>query len=484
MTISHPLSAFMDLVAQAPDAPLLAQGDTVQSRADIVRQAGNLAAGLAARSIVPQPDGVQPQRVLMVLPNSALMVALLPAIWSQGALPMFLSSKASAAQREGVIAFYRPDLVVDEAILNDLAQAEGEIGPARPGPQDDASVVFTSGSTGLPKGVVQKGATLTDSAWRVARTLGYGSCERILVPIPFAHDYGWGQMLSGLACGHFLILPERDILADIAVAINLHKPTVFAGVPSLYSALLFGISGFEKAETDSLRLLTSTGSSFSPRLASALAERIPAAHLFRNYGLTETYRGCCLRPQDQAAQPGSVGHPIEGVDIRIITADGREAEPDEEGEIVHLGGGVFDRYLDDPDETARTKRIIDGRQAVFTGDIGTLDQAGFLTLLGRRDRLVKSQDIRVNLGDVEEALGGLEGVDEVAVLPRIHDLHGTELVAFYVSKDGAGPRDIQRQANRFLPAHLRPRVVSCLDEMPRTPVGKIDYPALKLRMSE
>lgn len=470
--MTHPLIQFLSNAKAAPDAPLVAQGEAVHSRADILALSGQLAAALTARGIG------RGDRVLLVLPNSARMVALLPAIWSVGGLPMFLSAKATEAQRHAVIQRYQPRLVVDGDMLDSLAGAAGGLGPERPGADDDASVVFTSGSSGVPKGVVQKGSTLCSGVRRVARTLGYGDTERILVPIPFAHDYGWGQMLSGLVGGHLLILPERDVLPDIATAINAHRPTVMAGVPSLYAALLFGISGFETADTASLRLLTSTGSAFSPRIADALAARIPQARLLRNYGLTETYRCCCLHPEDVGDHPGSVGRPIAGVEIRIVDETGAALPPGTEGEIVHLGAGVFDRYLDDPEATARTRRQIDGAPGVFTGDIGRLDADGHLTILGRRDRLIKSQDVRVNLGDVEEALGGLPGIGQVAVLPRQHEVNGTEIVAFAVSPDGLSARDIQRQANRSLPPHMRPRTVHVLPDLPRTSVGKVDYPAL------
>lgn len=470
--MTHPLTEFLHLTKISPDAPLVAQGISVKSRADILALSMQLAGGLKLRGIG------KGSRIMLILPNSARMVALLPALWSLGALPMFLSAKATEAQREAITRRYRPQLVVDSDMLDDLAVPAGRLGPERPGADDDASVVFTSGSSGVPKGVVQKGETLVSGVRRVGQTLNYGHAERILVPIPFAHDYGWGQMLSGLVAGHLLILPERDVLPDIAAAINTHRPTIMAGVPSLYAALLFGISGFETADTVSLQMLTSTGSAFSPRIAEALAARIPQARLLRNYGLTETYRSCCLQPEGACDNLGAVGRPIVGVEIRILDEAGAALPADAEGEIVHLGAGVFDRYLDDAEATARTRRQIDGVAAVFTGDIGRLDRDGNLTILGRGDRLIKSQDIRVNLGDVEEALGGLSGISQVAVLPRPHEVNGTEIVAFAVSPEGLSAREIQRQANRSLPPHMRPRVVHVLQELPRTSVGKVDYPAL------
>jgi len=470
--LSHPLDHFLTLLGQAPDQSMIAQGKRTWSRAEVAEMAASQAAGLVAAGIRQQ------DRVLLILANAPRMVAAIPAIWSLGATPMFLSVKASDKQRQDVIARYRPTLVLDDQRIEALATAASALGGERPTADSDASVVFTSGSTGVPKGVVQKGGTLVSGVARVARSLGNGAQERILVPIPFAHDYGWGQMLSGLVAGHLLILPEREVLVDLADAINLHRPTVLAGVPSLYSALLFGISGFERAETDCLRILTSTGSPFSPRVFAALSERVPQARILRNYGLTETYRGCCLPPEAADAAPGCVGHPIEDVEIRIVDSSGAALPAGLEGEVVHIGAGVFDRYLDDPEATARARRMVDGRPAVFTGDIGRLDAAGRLVLSGRRDRLVKLMDIRVNLTDVEDAIGALEPVRDVAVIARPHELQGTELIAFCIPHHAASPSDIQRQINSALPVHMRARKVIVLEALPRTSVGKVDYPAL------
>ncbi len=473
--MTHPFNCFLSLVDSQPDAAAIVQGDTTVSRAALSARAGELAQGLARRGITPD----RMHRVLINVPNSPDMVALVLAIWAQGGLPMFLSAKSPEQHLRAILDRLKPDLTVDEALLASLPQ------PGHPLPRPeltgdrDGSVVFTSGSSGPPKGVVQKAATLVSGVGRVARTLGYAPQERILVPIPFAHDYGWGQMLSGLVAGHILILPRRDILVEVSRAVTEQQPTIMAGVPSLYAALLFGISDFENARTDSLRLLVSTGSAFSPALHQALAARIPQARILRNYGLTETYRGCCLLPEDATAHPGSSGRPIDGVRIMIAGPAGRPLPPGAEGEIVHCGAGVFDRYLDDPEATERTRRMIDGAPAVFTGDIGHLDADGYLYIAGRRDRLVKSMDIRTNLGDVETALSALLEVAEAAVLTRPHPMSGVEIVAFCIPGGEATERTILRVSSRNLAMHMRPRRVICLTEMPRTPVGKVDYPALQ-----
>jgi len=472
--MTHPLSAYLAHVAEAPDALAVVQGDVALTRAALLDRAGALASGLAERGVRADEPGA---RVLIHLGNSADMVALVLAIWSQGALPMFLSAKAPQSHLDGVIARLAPSLVVTQEVLEGLPRAGGMLGTARPGAEDDASVVFTSGSTGLPKGVVQKAGTLSSGAARVAATQGYGDHEHILVGIPFAHDYGWGQMLSGIVGGHRLILPEREILVDIGKAVTRHQPSVFAGVPSLYAALLFGISGFETAQTDSLRLMTSTGSAFSDDLYAALSARVPQARITRNYGLTETYRSCCRLPDHPAAPPNCIGKPILGCEIAIVDAEAMPLPAGAEGEIAHMGEGVFDRYLDDPEATAKARRAVNGRAAVFTGDIGVMDESGSVTLLGRRDRLVKSMDIRINLNDVEREVTTATGVAETAVVAVPNDRTGVEMTAFCVAPEQT-PRDLRRTINRALPAHMRPRSVKVVEALPRTPVGKVDYVSL------
>lgn len=480
----HPFQAFLELRAADPKAAAVIQGDQVITRDALAARAGQLAAGLGEHGIVPRAGQGELPRVMIHLSNSPDMVALVLAIWSQGGLPMFLSSKVPQSHLEGVAARLAPRLIVNSDVLAGLARVGGGLGPARPEGGDDGSVVFTSGSTGLPKGVVQKGKTLVSGVQRVASTLGYGPNERILVPIPFAHDYGWGQMLSGLVGGHALILPERDILVDIGKAVSAHCPTVFAGVPSLYAALLFGISGFETARTESLGILTSTGSAFSDEVYDALVKRIPQARIMRNYGLTETYRGCCRLPEHTVSASDSIGKPINGVAIKIMDPEGKPVKAGQEGEIVHCGEGVFDRYLDDPEATAKARRLVDGAPAVFTGDIGVMDDQGFVTLLGRRDRLVKSMDVRINLNDVEREIAALDEVAEVAVVATPHPHSGVAITAYVVAQSlGPAPsgKVIQRRINRSLPAHMRPRHVEILGALPRTPVGKVDYISLSKR---
>jgi len=472
--VTHPFSAFLALAAASPDTIAVVQGDTTLTRADLLGRAAEMSAGLADHGIRADAPGA---RVLINLGNSADMVALVLAIWSQGGLPMFLSAKAPKSHLDGVCARLGPALVVTQDALAGLARVGGPLGAAQPAPDADASVVFTSGSTGLPKGVVQKGGTLTSGVTRVAATQGYQEHEHILVGIPFAHDYGWGQMLSGVVGGHRLILPEREILVDIGKAVTRHQPTVFAGVPSLYAALLFGISGFEKAQTDSLRLMTSTGSAFSDDLYAALSARVPQARITRNYGLTETYRSCCRLPDHPEAPPNCIGRPVLGCEIVIVDAAGEPVPHGEEGEIVHTGEGVFDRYLDDPEATAKARRVIGGRASVFTGDIGIMDDAGSITLLGRRDRLVKSMDIRINLNDVEREVTATTGALETAVVAVPNDRTGVEMTAFCVAHRREA-RDLHRTINRALPAHMRPRFVEVVEALPRTPVGKVDYVSL------
>jgi long-chain acyl-CoA synthetase len=472
----HPLHLFLASCDAAPDEAIVLQGDIVYSRRDLCTLAGNLTVGLEAHGVNAETNA----RILIVLPNSVDLIALIIATWSLGGLPMLLSPKSTEQQQTLIEQNHRPALSVDVKRSSLLKEHKGEIGDIRPTADDDASVIFTSGSTGAPKGVVQTGSTLTSGSTRVAQSLAYRRREHILVPIPFAHDYGWGQVLSSLVGQHCLVLPEREILPDVTRAINQHRPSVFAGVPSLYAALLFGISGFEKADISSLRIFSATGSVFAPKIRTALQDRAPDAKIYSNYGLTETYRTACLAPSDSTDHDGTVGKAISGVQIKVMRPNGSDCAIGERGEIVHIGEGVFDRYLDDLENTDKIRTQVDSKPAVMTGDIGVLDKYGFLTIVGRQDRLIKSMDIRINLADIEDAYAMLDGVYSVAVLgtPNL-ELATVVLTAIVVLETNANAQHVRRAANKTLAPHMRARQIIVVDELPRTPLGKVDYPALQ-----
>lgn len=480
-----PLSRFRALAAAAPGAPAILQGEVATTRAALLARAETLTAPLAARGVTGG------SAVLLSAPNSAEVAALVLASWLRGGFPVFVSHHAPddhvmvAQDRTHAPVTYAPTRDPDAAagMLSDA----GYPTPGQPQrPETIASIVFTSGSTGAPKGVMQSGATLVSGAERIGRTLDYGA-EIILCPVPWSHDYGWGQLLSCLVLGLPLVLPETEGVQPMVAATQRHRPTVIAGTPAVFAAMAYGVSNIRTADLSHVRKLTSTGSHLPPELVRDLIPLFPNAQVYANYGLTETYRSACLQPADRAGRETSVGRAVEGVRLFVVDPVGRPLPAGEVGEVIHVGDGTFLGYVDDPAGTARTLREValeDGRcTGLWSGDLGQLDTDGFLTLVGRRDRMIKSMDVRLSLDDVERRLTASGLVRGVAVVGVPHKVFGTKIVALVELKEGTSPAALKAHARTILNKYMQPRDWRFYDTLPQTPSGKTDYQGI-LRAEE
>jgi acyl-CoA synthetase (AMP-forming)/AMP-acid ligase II len=457
-------------------------------------------AGLACgwARLLPVAPG---DRVVIAGTNGIDLAAAVPGIWAKGAIPVFVNADAPDSH-----LLHALQQTAAAALLADPGRALPPLGAAvlpllpvapadRPDvpPQDaqaPGSVVFTSGSTGLPKGVVQAAGTLAGGVDRVAAVLGYCPDDTILCPIPFAFDYGWGQLLSLLLGGWPLVLPEPRGAMGLCAAIAAHRPTVLAGVPAVFADLLSGLAPIRDTDRSSIRLITNTGSRIPDPVRRALVDAFPDAALSLNYGLTETYRSASLPTEMAASHPTSVGFALPGSAISVIRPDGTEAAEGETGEIVHRGAGVFLGYWGDPDRTAQVRRpdplwagpADQAPPAVFTGDLGHKDAEGRLYILGRRDRQMKSMGVRVSPDEIEGLLLGSGLVREAAVVARPNDAVGDLIVAVVSLPGGAEAtaalKALKRHARTTMSPYMQPRDWIVLEALPRNPNGKVDVPAL------
>jgi long-chain acyl-CoA synthetase len=493
---------FRQVAARRAEDPAIRQGDRAIGFAGMLAQASGWAAAL------PVAPGA---RVVIAAENSIAMAAAVPGIWARGAIPVFVHAEAPeshllhAMQKTGArVLLHDPGRVpsglgaglgpgVAALALDAVAPGDADALPEAPGqgPEAPGSIVFTSGSTGLPKGVVQAAATLASGVDRVAAALGYRPGDTILCPIPFAFDYGWGQLLSLLLGGIPLVLPEPRGAIGLCAAIAQHRPSILAGVPAVFADLLAGLAPIREIDRSPVRLITNTGSRIPDPVRTELVALFPQAALSLNYGLTETYRSATL-PVDQAARhPASVGHALPGVDLSVLRPDGTEAAPGEEGEIVHRGAGVFLGYWDEPERSAQVLRpdpfwtdpTRPAPKAVFTGDLGHKDAEGRLYIHGRRDRQMKSMGVRVSPDEVEGLLLASGLVREAAVVARPHEMLGDLIVAVVSLPDrsdaAAALKALKRHARAMMSPYMQPRDWIVLAELPRNPNGKVDYPALK-----
>ena len=451
------------------------------------------------------------ERALVIMRNSPEMAAAMCGIWGAGGIPALLHADSPPSHVAHAIELINPRCVfVDDGSLvrlpdiraatpSDIARVRDgaarpiDNSPARLG--DPASIVFTSGSTGPPKGVIQSHGNLLRGCRAVNGYLGLDHGDSIVCPIPWSFDYGFGLLLTTMIMGARQILPDSSHPAALCEAIARHRPTMLPGVPSLFAYLFTGLSPVRETDLSSLRIVSSTGGAIAPSVFDGMLDAFGHCRIFLNYGLTESYRTSALDPALVRAHPTSVGRAIPGVSIAIVREDRSEAAPGEEGEIVHRGDFIFLSYYGDPAATSRVRRP-DPRAApaptptpgtgaappaLFTGDYGRIDADGLLFIHGRRDRQLKSMGVRISPEEIERLLQQSGLVQDAAVFGQKHDMLGDEVCAAVVPAPGA--TDIASALARFARATMSPAMVPrrwlIRAALPRTSTGKTDYPALR-----
>jgi acyl-coenzyme A synthetase/AMP-(fatty) acid ligase len=492
---------FEGVAQRRGDAPAIVQGDRRISFQELRRAAIVLAAQMHRRGVRSQ------DRCLIWSGNSPELGAAMLACWRLGAIIALVDDEAPVTHLAHAAEVTQPALVlVDDAkaeaaaqhlalplLLLQKAPAESnavfDLPPQAPSHDlEPASIFFTSGSTGPPKGVTQSHANLIAGCNIVAAHLGLRPDDRILCPTPWWFDYGYGQFLSTVLLGITQVLPLRSTFA-LCEAIAAHKPTVFAGLPSIFALMLRGVSPIRQTDLSSLRLVTNTGGAIAPAIFDDVRKAFAHCEISLNYGLTETYRSAGLPTALAAERPESVGFAYPGVALAIVRESGEEAEPGEIGEIVHRGAGTFLGYWGMPEKTAAVLRPdplwrhsgAAAPKVVFTGDLGWKDEDGFLMIKGRRDRQIKSMGVRVSPDEIEKLIRATRLVRDVAVVGVPHDVIGEMVVAAYIPVEGAPSpvRDLKLFARREMSQYMQPREYRLLEAFPLTPNGKTDFAALR-----
>lgn len=379
---------------------------------------------------------------------------------------------------ETVLTVGREQLV--ESDINTLAAKAGpEYRPVATADSDPALIMYTSGTTGKPKGILLNTRHLTGSPAAMKHFVDLTDRDVKLAAIPFSHIGGFIYIQNCIHFGITLVIMDRFQPFEFLANVERYRVTCFHIVPPMYNALLT-LKEIERFDLSSLRWVVVFGAPSSPDILNRFHQFIPNAKLLNGWGMTETTPPNTVTPLD-SDNIRSVGKPAPHCEIRIVDEDDRECTAGTIGEIVISGWIVMDGYYKDPEETARVLR--DGW--LHTGDLGRFDDDGFLYIVGRKKDMIKVAGQIVYAPEVEAALLKHPQIAEAAVVGADDQLKGEAVRAFVVLHEDA---DIDADAVReYCRAHLAnfkvPQTITIKDELPKNRTGKIDKAALKEQLS-
>jgi acyl-CoA ligase (AMP-forming) (exosortase A-associated) len=356
------------------------------------------------------------------------------------------------------------------------------------GSDDLAAILYTSGSTGLPKGVMLSHANLWLGAESVATYLELAPEDVTLAVLPLSFDYGQNQLLSSWFAGASVVPLDYLTPRDVIRAVGRYGVTTLAAVPPLWVQL----SELDWPEETRSRLhrLTNSGGALTPDLVRQLRTLFPQARIFAMYGLTEAFRSTFLDPALIDSQPTSIGKAIPYAEIIVINDLGKVSADEQEGELVHCGPLVAHGYWHDAQRTSERFRPAPaesryGGRAVWSGDRVRRSAEGLLYFVGRRDAMIKSAGNRISPQEIEEAAIATGLVAEAVALGMPDERLGqaVHLVVRPVAGISVAEGELAHKLMRELPNFMQPRQIHWRTAMPVGPNGKIDRTGLAAELA-
>jgi long-chain acyl-CoA synthetase len=364
-----------------------------------------------------------------------------------------------------------------ECIVVELAGFASLVGAAEAKPavaevadDDTAVLLYTSGTTGQPKGAELTHANLVRNAQESRNLFGKGEDAIVLGALPLFHSFGQTCGLNAtLGGGGTLTLIPRFEPAKTLEIVARDRVNIFQGVPTMYGAILH-LPDRDRYDVSSLELCASGGSAMPVELMRGFEEAFHCM-ILEGYGLSESSPVASFNHRDRERKPGSIGTPIAGVEMKVVDDDGGEVDQGEVGEIVIRGHNVMKGYWQRQQETAET--IVDGW--LHTGDMGRIDEDGYFFIVDRKKELIIRGGYNVYPREIEEVLYEHPGVREAAVLGVPNDEYGEEVAAAVSLADGATVTadELREYVRERVAAYKYPRRVWLVEELPKGPTGKI-----------
>jgi long-chain acyl-CoA synthetase len=369
-----------------------------------------------------------------------------------------------------------PKVVIERdaktVLFKDLLRQGGRPPVVNIDPQGMAVLIYSGGTTGVSKGIMLSHKALVANATQVCAWGSLGGQDTLLAVLPLFHGFGMSVcMNSPLMHGGTIILLPRFSASEVCQTINKEHPTLFAGVPTMFIAIK-ELPDIDRYDLKSLRGIFVGAAPLPLAVMQEFAQRTGAA-LIEGYGLTEAVTAVACNPFQGQRKPGTIGIPFPDVEWKIVDlGDGVSEMPiGQAGEIVLRGPDLMLGYLNLPDKTAETLR--DGW--LYTGDIGVMDEDGYITLVDRKKDLVIIGGFNVFPSEVDEVLHSHPQVAEAVAVGLPHPRKGEYLKAFVVAKAGQtiDPQEVIAFCQQNLSAYMVPREVEVRQELPKSMIGKV-----------
>ena len=416
---------------------------------------------LAGGVVVPLPPGIEANRWKQVQKSSGLT--------------LLITRDEDLADRGDLRAIPRQTLLLGAR----SKPADRPVEASHRGGDDLAMIVYTSGSTGLPKGVMLSHRNVLVNTQSILDYLPIDEDERALVILPFCLAFGNSILQTHLLSGATLVLGGAlTFPVSILQMLRDQRATSLSGVPEVYAVLL-RFAGLGAGPLPDLRYMAVAGGALKPDLAEAVAERIAPARLYLMYGQTEAAaRLSYLPPEQLDRRRGSIGRGIPGVQLRVADADGNSLGPGQSGRLMARGENIMLGYWRDSAATAAV--LQDGW--LDTGDLGTSDADGYIYLQGRGNLLLKVQGQRIHPREIEDVVAARFPGAQVVVVPWSVD--GETRLALFLTPPGKTQitaASIRQTCRAHLPRYKVPTYVEVLDRLPLNTALKVDRDALAAR---
>ena len=526
------LDDLADAAAERPDGPaLLFKGRTV-THGQLQRLSDAFAAALAALGVA------KGDRIALLLPNCPQFLICELGAWKAGAIVVPLNPIYTEPELAGALArtgaetivtltpFYRrvkeaegrtalrrviatnvkeylPPLLrvlftlarerkgghrvrleSGDLWLGDLLARHRDDAPpaARPAPDDPAAILMSGGTTGTPKGVVGLHRHYVITGTQIATWLRSGTTpweDVAMAPLPLFHSFANIGIQSVALINHnaIALVPDPRDLKDLLHTVDKVRPTSFSGVPALFIALINHPDvRAGKVDFSSIKVCFSGA---SPLMAETKRrfEELTGGRIVEGYSLTEAMLACAVNPVNGPNKLGSVGMPLPDVEVRIVDVDTGKGplHPGEVGEVLIRAPQLMAGYWDDPEETAATVRVHEGERWLHTGDLGYLDEDGYLFIVDRVKDLIKTSGYQVWPREIEEVIATHPAVAQVGVAAVPHEARGEVAKAWVVLRPGrqATAEELRDYCRDKLAPYKVPAEVEFRDALPMTMTGKV-----------